>query len=207
MSAPIRLHDYRPSAFAAPEISLHVDLYPHATRVTARTRFEPRQHPAPPLRLDCTAREVTGVRLDGEPLSPRLWRREEEALVIDAVPDRPFELEVETLLDPAGNTRLEGLYMSGGRFCTQCEAEGFRAITPALDRPDCLSRYTVRIVADKAAYPSLLSNGDLIDAGELQDGRHFALWRDPHLKPAYLFALVAGAFDSLEDGFVTASGR
>ena len=207
MSAPVRLKDYQASAFAAPEISLRFALFPHATRVLARTRFEPRRPPSPVLRLDCTAKEIAAVRLDGAPLPPTQWRRVEETLVIDSVPARPFELEVETLLDPAGNTRLEGLYMSGGRFCTQCEAEGFRAITAALDRPDCLSRYTVRIEADKAAYPTLLSNGDLLEAGDLPEGRHFAVWRDPHPKPAYLFAMVAGAFDSLEDHFLTASGR
>jgi aminopeptidase N len=210
MPAPlqtVRLADYRPSAFSAPDIHLSFELHPRETRVTARTRFEPRSTPAHALRLDCTAARLLSLRLDGATLPPDAWRREEDALIVLDPPNRPFELEVVSMLDPAANTRLEGLYMSGGRFCTQCEAEGFRAITPALDRPDCLSRYTVRIEADQAAYPTLLSNGDPIEAGPLPNGRHFAVWRDPHPKPAYLFALVAGAFDHLADTFTTASGR
>ena len=130
----------------------------------------------------------------------------DEHLTIPAAPDA-FTLETEVEIDPEGNTALEGLYMSGGRFCTQCEAEGFRKITFFPDRPDVLARFTVRIEADKAAYPRLLSNGNLIESGELPGGRHFAVWNDPFPKPCYLFALVAGELDVLDDSFVTMSGR
>jgi aminopeptidase N len=116
-------------------------------------------------------------------------------------------LDIVTRISPATNTHLEGLYMSGGRFCTQCEAEGFRAITYALDRPDVLARYAVRIEADKAAYPTLLSNGNMTERGDMEDGRHYAVWVDPHPKPPYLFALCAGQYQSIHDEFVTMSGR
>ena len=110
-------------------------------------------------------------------------------------------------IDPVANVALEGLYMSGGRFCTQCEAEGFRKITYFPDRPDVLSRYTVRIEAEASAFPRLLSNGNLIEQGTAAGGRHFALWNDPFPKPCYLFALVAGELDELADHFVTMTGR
>ncbi|MCH8491055.1 MAG: aminopeptidase N, partial [Oceanicaulis sp.] len=116
-------------------------------------------------------------------------------------------VEITTVIDPSANTELTGLYLSGGRFCTQCEAEGFRRITYFLDRPDCLSRYTVRGTADKGEFPTLISNGDRVEAGDLDGGRHYAVFEDPHLKPCYLFALVAGRYDSIEDRFVTRSGK
>src|SRR6185503_17377911 len=128
-----------------------------------------------------------------------------EFLTIADVPDA-FTLETEVEIDPANNKALEGLYMSAGRFCTQCEAEGFRKITYWPDRPDVLSRFTVRIEAERA-YPRLLSNGNLIESGELPGGRHYAVWNDPFPKPCYLFALVAGELDVLEDKLVTMSGR
>ncbi|KYK97115.1 aminopeptidase N, partial [Aggregatibacter actinomycetemcomitans serotype d str. SA3733] len=118
-----------------------------------------------------------------------------------------FELEITTVLNPAANTSLQGLYQSGDAFCTQCEAEGFRQITYMLDRPDVLARYTTKITADKAKYPFLLSNGNRIAGGDLDDGRHWVEWNDPFPKPSYLFALVAGGFDILQDKFVTKSGR
>jgi aminopeptidase N len=127
-------------------------------------------------------------------------------LIIDN-PPAAFRLDIVTRIDPANNTHLEGLYMSGGRFCTQCEAEGFRTITYALDRPDVMARYAVRIEADKAAYPTLLSNGNLTESGDMEDGRHYAVWVDPHPKPSYLFALCAGKYESIHDHFVTRSGR
>ena len=122
------------------------------------------------------------------------------------MPDE-FTLEIKTEINPAANTRLMGLYVSGGRFCTQCEAQGFRRITFFPDRPDVLTTYKVRMEADKAAYPTLLANGNCLETGDLENGRHFALWHDPFPKPCYLFALVAGKFDVLSDDFTTMSGR
>ena len=116
-------------------------------------------------------------------------------------------MEVVTELRPQDNTFLEGLYRSGGMFCTQCEAEGFRAITCFLDRPDVLALYTTTIIADRERCPVLLANGNPVNAGLLPDGRHFATWHDPFPKPSYLFALVAGNLVCREDTFVTCSGR
>ena len=123
------------------------------------------------------------------------------------MPNGPFTLEIETLVDPTANTQLSGLYRSSGTYCTQCEAEGFRRITYFPDRPDVMAVYTTRIEADKAQAPVLLSNGNLIESGALSGGRHFAVWHDPHPKPAYLFALVGGNLSAIEDRFVTMSGR
>ncbi len=118
-----------------------------------------------------------------------------------------LNLKFVTNLEPAQNTSLQGLYQSGEGICTQCEAEGFRQITYMLDRPDVLARYTTKITADKTKYPYLLSNGNRIASGELEDGRHWVEWNDPFPKPSYLFALVAGDFDLLQDTFMTKSGR
>lgn len=203
---PVRLEEYRPPDYTAETTELDFHLDPHQTRVAARTRFRRRAVDPAALRLDCGALAIEKLLLDGVPLAPSRLQRREGALILLDPPER-FTLEVVTLLNPEANTALEGLYMSGGRFCTQCEAEGFRSITPALDRPDVMARYSVRIEADRARYPLLLSNGERVAAGELEGGRHYAQWRDPHPKPSYLFALVAGAFDSLEDRFLTRSGR
>jgi len=205
-SAFVRLQDYRPPEYRAPTIDLSFDLDPAATRVRAATRFTRVGAEPVPLRLACGSQPILGIAIDGVPLAPSAWSRGEGEVRIHA-PPADFLLEVETELAPEANTALEGLYMSGGRFCTQCEAEGFRTITPALDRPDSLSRYTVRLSAARERFPTLLSNGDLLDSGAVDVDRHFAVWRDPHPKPSYLFALVAGAFEHLEETFVTASGR
>jgi aminopeptidase N len=198
-----RLVDYRPPAFLIDETELEFRLDPTATRVRARLQVRRNGAHGQPLVLTGEGLRTIAIRIDGEDRPDA----EEGAgtLTIAEVPDA-FVLETEVEIDPAGNSALEGLYMSGGRFCTQCEAEGFRRITWFLDRPDVLSRYTVRIEAD-AAFPRLLSNGNLLEAGDLGDGRHYAVWRDPFPKPSYLFALVAGELDVLEDAFTTASGR
>jgi aminopeptidase N len=150
--------------------------------------------------------ELQSIAIDGRPLGEHEFRIEPQALVIEN-PPAEFHLDIVTRIDPANNTALEGLYISGGRFCTQCEAEGFRAITYALDRPDVLARYAVRIEADKTEFPTLLANGNLTESGEMENGRHFAVWVDPFPKPSYLFALVAGRYESISDAFVTRSGR
>jgi len=202
---PIRLSDYRPPAFLIDQAQLAFDLAPDATRVKAKLEVRRNGNHAQALALNGERLQLVSVAIDGRRLAEADYGLDAEILTIADVPDA-FTLETEVEIDPAGNTALEGLYMSGGRFCTQCEAEGFRKITYWPDRPDVLSRFTVRITAPKT-YPHLLSNGNLIDAGDLPDGRHFAIWNDPFPKPCYLFALVAGELDVLEDSLVTMSGR
>ena len=202
----IRLADYQPPAYVIDEIALVFSLDPEVTLVAARSQVR-RTGPAPaPLVLDGKRLELQSIAIDGEVLDPGAYHVEPDTLTIHA-PPASFRLDIVTRISPAANTALEGLYMSGGRFCTQCEAEGFRAITYALDRPDVLARYAVRIEADKAKYPTLLSNGNLSESGDMDGGRHFAIWIDPHPKPSYLFALVAGRYDSISDSFATMSGR
>ena len=207
MTAPIehRLQDYRPPAFAIDSVYLDFQLDPTATQVTSTLAMR-RTRADEPLRLDMENMVVEAVSLDGVPLAASAWRIDNGTLIIDAVPDR-FELSVRNHINPKENTALEGLYLSSGNFCTQCEAEGFRRITPFLDRPDVLATYTVRIEADKARYPVLLSNGNMIEQGDLPEGRHYAVWHDPWKKPCYLFALVAGNLKHIEDHYTTAEGR
>jgi aminopeptidase N len=202
----IRLADYQPPAFEIDTIELDIALSPHATRVKAKLAIR-RVGPEPkPLRLDGVRLKLIDVALDGVALAPDAYEVSPESLTIGQTP-QAFVLETDVEIEPVANTALEGLYMSGGRFCTQCEAEGFRKITYFLDRPDVLSRYTVRIEAEQASYPHLLCNGNLVEQGELPGGRHFAIWNDPFPKPCYLFALVAGRLDELADSFTTLSGR
>ena len=150
--------------------------------------------------------ELVQVRLDGKDLEAGEYEVSDRELTLVPGKDR-FELQVVTRIDPVANTALEGLYCSNGNYCTQCEPEGFRRITYYPDRPDVLARFTTRIEGDRQTCPVLLSNGNLIESGELGDGRHYAVWRDPFPKPSYLFALVAGRLVSIDDSFTTRSGR
>ncbi len=202
---PVRLVEYRPPAFQIEEVRLDFDLQPNTTRVKAHLKVRRDGDHAEPLVLNGERVKLISAAIDGRLLGEGERTVDAEFLTIPNVPD-VFTLDTEVEIDPEGNKALEGLYMSGGRFCTQCEAEGFRKITYWPDRPDVLSRFTVRIEAD-AAYERLLSNGNLLEHGELPGGRHFAVWNDPFPKPCYLFALVAGRLDVLEDSLVTASGR
>lgn len=202
----VRLSDYTPPAYLIDEIALVFMLDPEQTIVAASSHVRRTSAAAAPLELDGERLELQSIAIDGEPLTTDKYRLETGKLVI-LDPPASFRLDIVTRVNPAGNTHLEGLYISGGRFCTQCEAEGFRAITYALDRPDVLARYAVRIEANKAAYPTLLANGNLTESGEMDGGRHYAVWVDPHPKPSYLFALVAGAFESIHDEFRTMGGR
>jgi aminopeptidase N len=202
---PIKLADYRPPAWLVDEVSLEFDLNPGATRVKARLAVRRVGEHAEPLRFNGERLKPLSVAIDGRALEPSEFQIDEEFLTI-AAPPAAFGLETEVEIDPEGNKALEGLYMSAGRFCTQCEAEGFRKITFFPDRPDVLTRFTVRIEAPKTL-ARLLSNGNLMDAGEIPGDRHYAVWNDPFPKPCYLFALVAGELDVLEDRFVTMSGR
>ncbi|HEX2800593.1 MAG TPA: M1 family aminopeptidase, partial [Phenylobacterium sp.] len=200
---PIRLSDYRPPAFVIEEAHLTFDLAPSATRV--RARLQVRRNGPGPLVFNGERLKPISILIDGRAIGTDEHSLDGEYLTIPSPPDA-FVLETEVEIDPQANTALDGLYMSGGRFCTQCEAEGFRKITFWPDRPDVLSRFTVRIEADKN-FQRLLSNGNLEDSGDLPGGRHYAVWNDPFLKPCYLFALVAGELDVLEDTLVTMTGR
>src|SRR5258708_39960141 len=201
----INLKDYRAPDYAIGQIAIDFALDPEATRVTARMKVE-RRGASGPLVLNGEHLKLLSLKIDGRPLAPKEFVLDDETLTIASVPAK-FALEVATQISPAKNTALEGLYTSKGIFCTQCEAEGFRRMTYFLDRPDNLAVYTTRIEAAKTEYPVLLSNGNLVDSGDLPGGRHFAVWNDPFPKPCYLFALVAGDLGALKDRFVTMSGR
>ena len=203
---PIRLADYRPPAYLIDEVELDFSLAPSATRVKAKLAVRRNGEHSEHLKLDGVRLKLVSVALDGRALAGNEYEVTDEHLIVPDVP-AAFILETEVEIDPDGNKALEGLYMSAGRFCSQCESEGFRKITWFADRPDVLARYTVRVEADKTRYPRLLSNGNRIEEGDLGGGRHYAVWRDPFPKPCYLFALVAGELDELADSFTTVSGR
>jgi aminopeptidase N len=205
----VHLSEYSPFPFSIRHASLGFALSPDATIVTAKLLLDRRQiegAEGSPLRLDGEGLELIELLLDGKTLLAHEYFIDETGLTIHEVPDS-FQLETKASFSPAANTALSGLYMSGGRYCTQCEAEGFRRITFWPDRPDVMSRFHVRLEAPKADFPILLSNGNLVAFGDFDDGRHWAEWDDPHLKPSYLFALVAGDFDHIEDQFTTMNGQ
>ena len=202
----VRLSDYRPPAWLAPEIELSFELDEATTRVTSRLTVERNGDHAEPLVLDGEGLRLMSLSVDGKPLAEGDYVYRDDKLNIPlAGAHHVIESIVE--ISPVTNTQLMGLYASGGILCTQCEAEGFRRITFFPDRPDVLSRFRVRMTADKSRYPVLLSNGNLTGEVEMPDGRHSAEWHDPFPKPCYLFALVAGDLAALRDEFVTASDR
>ncbi len=203
------LNDYTPPNYLIDKVELGFDLDESRTEVTSRLSV--RRNSSQPsadksLVLNGEELELVSVRLDGILLSEDVYKMNNETLTINSVPES-FDLEIVTIINPAANKALEGLYVSGGMFCTQCEAEGFRHITYYLDRSDVMAKFTTRIVADKSKYPVLLSNGNLLDKGELENGRHWALWEDPFRKPSYLFALVAGNLECLQDTYTTREGN
>ena len=200
----IRREDYRPPEWQVPEISLDFDLGPERTRVRSQLRVERTAGAeGSPIRLNGDGLTLVSATVDG---GEAKWRMEGGDLLIEL--DGPAHLlEIVTEISPRANSRLMGLYESGGILCTQCEAEGFRRITFFPDRPDVLSRFRVKMTADKGLYPVLLANGDPVAAGELANGRHWAEWHDPFPKPCYLFALVAGDLKANRDLFVTRSGK
>jgi aminopeptidase N len=204
---PIRLKDYRPPDWRIEAVDLDVSLDPTATIVRAKLTLKPNGTPAP-LVLDGDELKLRSLALDGKPLPGESFLATPERLTIAQPPNRPFTLEIETVIDPSANTQLMGLYRAGTTYCTQCEAEGFRRITYFLDRPDVMATYTTRIEADKSAAPVLLSNGNLVAQGDVAGtNRHFAVWHDPFKKPCYLFALVGGDLACVADSFKTMSGR
>ena len=199
--------DYRQPDFTVTDIFLDFQLDAQRTVVTAKTHFQRLNEAANSLRLDGHSFQFSSILLNDAPFTAYVQDGESLTLDLRGIDAATFQLTIVTILKPADNTSLQGLYQSGEGICTQCEAEGFRQITYMLDRPDVLARYTTKITADKAKYPYLLSNGNRIDGGELEDGRHWVEWHDPFPKPSYLFALVAGDFDLLTDTFITRSGR
>ena len=207
---PVRLSEYRAPDYFIDHVELDVSLDIHATRVvsTLSVRPNPAGRGGTALALDGDDLAFVSARLDGEPLGATQFEAKPSGFLLRRPPRGAFTLTIETRLDPAANTKLMGLYRSGSAYCTQCEAEGFRRITYFLDRPDVLSTYRVRVEANRAEAPVLLSNGNLESAGDAETpGRHFAIWRDPHKKPSYLFALVAGDLGHIADSFVTMSGK
>ncbi len=198
------LKDYQPVAFQVESIDLHFNLGETQTVVTSTLKM--RRNSRGVLRLDGQALVLVSIMLDGKKLTSDHYKLDAESLTIADLPDH-FELKIQTTTQPQLNTSLEGLYKSSGNFCTQCEAEGFRKITYYYDRPDVMTLFTTTIEADKQKHPVLLSNGNPVDSGELNNGRHWVKWHDPFKKPCYLFALVAGQLACTADTFITMSGR
>ena len=204
-SAPptIRLSAYRPPAWLIPEVKLRFELSELRTRIYATLHVVRNGEHAEPLVLDGEDLTPVSVMVDGDAVTTQVSG---DGITL-AMTSNEAVVETVVEVNPSANTVLLGLYASGGNLCTQCEAEGFRRITYFIDRPDVLSRYSVRLEADAVKYPVLLSNGERVAAGELPDGRHFAEWVDPWPKPSYLFAVVAGQLGALRDTFTTASGK
>ncbi len=202
----IRREDYCAPDWLVPDIALDFQLDAERTIVTARLSVTRNGAHDRPLVLDGEGLELLSVSVDGEPFLQGQWPQDDAPLSIP-LSGATHVVETKVAISPAKNSQLMGLYASGGLLCTQCEAEGFRRITYFMDRPDVLSRYSVRMEADKALYPALLSNGDPVESGEGEDGRHWTRWNDPFPKPCYLFALVAGDLACNADSFTTMSGR
>ena len=203
----VYLKDYSPPPFLVDSIELEFDLKPNKTRIIATSKIKRNnaaQNSERRLILDGEKLELVEIKINEKPLSHSDLSFGESTLTIENVPNE-FTLKVTTEIDPKSNKALEGLYISGGRFCTQCEAEGFRRITYYPDRPDVLSRFKVTLVADAEDYPVLLSNGNCVSRGALAGNKHFTVWEDPFPKPCYLFALVAGDLGSISDTYKTAS--
>ncbi|MCI0505094.1 MAG: aminopeptidase N [Gammaproteobacteria bacterium] len=207
---PIYLSEYKPADYVIDTVDLYFDLHETATRVKARLGVRKRAGVLgpQPLVLHGEDLKLLSIAIDGVPLDKSGYQINGEQLTIHRVPD-VFTLTVENEINPQANTSLNGLYISSGNFCTQCEAEGFRRITYMYDRPDIMAKYTTTIVADKNKFPVLLSNGNLVDKGDVESDpdKHWAKWEDPFPKPTYLFALVAGNLERIEDTFTTRSGR
>jgi len=201
------LKDYSAPSYWQDKVDLTFKLHSTHTEVTARSHFiknNESKNASAPIKLDGIKLELISLKVNGKDHSD--YSKAEESLTLTNVPNE-FELEVVTKIDPAANKSMEGLYLTNGLYCTQCEAQGFRKITYFTDRPDNMAVFSVRIEADKSKYPFLLSNGNIVEEGSLPEGRHFAVWQDPFRKPCYLFALVAGDLDCIEDSFKTMSGR
>lgn len=206
----IYLSEYKPTDYLVDTVDLHFDLHETASVVTSTLGIRRRDGIAEtqPIVLHGENLKLLSISLDGTPLTETDYQVDEEQLTIHRVPD-VFTLQIKTEINPQANTSLNGLYISSGNFCTQCEAEGFRRITYMYDRPDIMAKYSTTIVADKNSFPVMLSNGNLVDQGQssTDKDRHWVKWEDPYPKPTYLFALVAGNLERIEDHFQTQSGR
>ena len=203
----VKLADYTPYPFDIEHVDLSFELDPDATRVTAVLKVTRKEGAGnAPLELDGEALKLVSVEIDGRALTPSDYSLTEQGLTLADVADQ-FTLRTVVVIAPSKNTALSGLYMSGGRFCSQCESVGFRRITYYPDRPDVMSRFFVTIDGDKAACPIMLSNGTPGDVEDAGNGRHTITWDDPHKKPSYLFALCAGDYDVYRDSFTTMSGK
>ncbi len=203
----IYLKDYKPYPYSLKHIDLSFDLHEMQTHVKSKLHFHSGPKVREPLFLHGEALELKSILLNGQAVDANDYAVDDKGLILHKTPDGEFVLEIEVTIHPETNTRLEGLYKSGGNYCTQCEAEGFRRITYYPDRPDVLATFTVRVEGEKAKYPVLLSNGNLTEKGECKDGRHYAIWSDPFPKPCYLFALVAGNLAHIHDTYKATSGR
>lgn len=204
--------DYAPVPYTVDTIHLNFDLHEEFATVHAKMHMKPHAVNGNKAPLFLNGRDdvaLEGIAINGTPVPKEHYAVEPKGLTLDAaaIPAGEWDLEITTKIKPQENSLLEGLYKSGGNFCTQCEAEGFRGITYFLDRPDVMAIYTTRIEADKAKYPVLLGNGNLVEQGDLPNGRHYTVWEDPFRKPCYLFALVAGDLAMSEDSFTTCSGK
>ena len=200
------LKDYRPSDWQIPHIQMHFDVQDAHVLVHTRMELVAVGDGTQTLELDGRQMALVEIRIDGEALSPEAYQCDDASLTIKA-PGARFVLETTVKLDPFNNTSLEGLYAAGGILCTQCESHGFSRITYALDRPDVMSVFNVTIEADKGRYPILLANGERNAQQELPDGRHRVSWSDPHPKPCYLFAVVAGNMACKTRPYITSEGR
>jgi aminopeptidase N len=196
--------DYREPDFLISHVDLEFTLIETTTKVICVSKITRNGTHNKPLILDGEGIQLSSVNINGTEVTD--YQQTDTSLTIDSDIEI-FELRIESIINPKDNSSLEGLYLQAGAYCTQCEAEGFRKITYFLDRPDVLATYDVKIIADKVNFPFLLSNGNKVDSGDLSEGKHWVKWSDPFKKPCYLFALVAGDFDLLEDKFVTQSGR
>lgn len=202
----IYLKNYTAPEFTISKIMLDFKLGSESTTVTASSEVHRAEEGDTPLVLNGEKLKLIEVKIDGQILDEKEYQLTDQSLTIKSVPPR-FTLGIVTEIQPHLNTELSGLFQSSGNFCTQCEAEGFRRITYCLDRPDVLSEYEVTITADKAKFPILLSNGNPVARGDNSDGTHWHRWHDPHPKPCYLFALVAGQLEHITDEFTTLSGN
>lgn len=210
-SAPrtIYLKDYQPPVYLIDHVKLHFDLHETQTIVTSTLNLRlnrENKETDKSFVLDGQNLELLSVKIDGETLSETDYTCGEEQLTVSDIPDTCV-VEIQTRINPEENKALEGLYLSSGMFCTQCEAQGFRRITYFPDRPDVMSRYEVTLIGDKKKYPILLSNGNLIASGDAAGNKHWVTWQDLSLKPSYLFAVVAGDLFVKEDHYTTMSGR
>jgi len=200
------LSDYQVSNFSISKVDLTFELADASTIVTNKMTIKRENKDAKKLVLDGEQLKLVSLQVNGEALANNSFQTSTTQLTIDINIDE-FILTIVTEIDPLNNTSLEGLFKSGGAFCTQCEAEGFRRITYYLDRPDVMAIFSTKVIADKEQYPYLLSNGNKTEEGDLPEGKHYTCWLDPHPKPCYLFALVAGDFDLLSDTFTTVENR